>query len=61
MGNQKLAGNVTRSYAHQCQFHYAPTDDVRQWPAVDEYASELVDTCLTWKISESKAKPLALR
>lgn len=48
VGHQKLAGNVTRSDAHQRQLHYPPADDVGQGPTVDEHAAELVDTCLTW-------------
>lgn len=47
MGDSQLAGDVTGSHAVVGQLHYPLPDDVGEWPAVDEHASQLVDPAVT--------------
>lgn len=47
--HQQLSRNITRSYAHQCQFDDTPPDAIRKWSTIHKYTAQLVHTCLTCK------------
>lgn len=47
--HQQLSRNITRSYAHQCQFDDTPPDAIWKWSTIHKYTAQLVHTCLTCK------------